>query len=213
MLRFVAFLLALLLLEALLSCRGPDFTGTALEKDRLTSSRTFSIDGQPDPALYIWNMRPIPFDELKSLVSDRLMEKGYQQAPHQEADVRIVLTTFTEEPTPALGSRSWRCLIDPPRGSFGPGVPKFHTRSIRSREWRMNPRWRGSSISCHLISGSTTPHPTPCRSIDTEPSPAWTRTPSYAHSAIALPAPRRALHLRLRGACRGTTDGPSDGRN
>ncbi|NWJ42510.1 MAG: hypothetical protein HXX12_16230 [Geothrix sp.] len=100
MLRFVAFLLALLLLEALLSCRGPDFTGTALEKDRLTSSRTFSIDGQPDPALYIWNMRPIPFDELKSLVSDRLMEKGYQQAPHQEADVRIVLTTFTEEPTP-----------------------------------------------------------------------------------------------------------------
>ena len=100
LLRFAAFLLALLLLEVLLSCRGPDFTGTALEKDRLTSLKTFSIDSQPDPALYIWNMRPIPFDELKSLVSDRLMEKGYQQASHQEADIQIVLTTFTEEPTP-----------------------------------------------------------------------------------------------------------------
>ena len=100
LLRFVAFLLALLLLEVLLSCRGPDFTGTALEKDRLTSLKTFSIASQPDPALYIWNMRPIPFEELKSLVSDRLMEKGYRQASQQEADVQIVLTTFTEEPTP-----------------------------------------------------------------------------------------------------------------
>lgn len=100
LLRFVAFLLALLLLEVLLSCRGPDFTGAALEKDRLTALKTFSIDSQPDPALYIWNMRPIPFEELKSLVSDRLTEKGYQQASHQEADVRIVLTTFTEESTP-----------------------------------------------------------------------------------------------------------------
>lgn len=96
----MAFLLALLLLEVLLSCRGPDFTGTALDKDRLTSMKTFSIDSQPDPVLYIWNMRPIPFEELKPLVCCRLMEKGYQQASRQEADVRIVLTTFTEVSTP-----------------------------------------------------------------------------------------------------------------
>lgn len=100
LLRFAAFLSVLFLLEGLLSCRGPGFTGAALEKDRLTSLKTFCIDSQPDSALYIWNMRPIPFEELKSLVSDRLVEKGYQQASHQDADIRVVLTTFTEEPTP-----------------------------------------------------------------------------------------------------------------
>ena len=100
LIRFVAFLFALILLQALLSCRGPDFTGTTLEKDGLTKLQTFSIDDQPDPALYIWNMRPIPFEELKPLISDRFMEKGYWLASPQEADIRIILTTFTEESTP-----------------------------------------------------------------------------------------------------------------
>jgi hypothetical protein len=100
LIRFMAFLFALLLLQLLLSCMGPDFNGTTLEKDRLTTLKTFSIDSRPDPVLYIWNMRPIPFEELKPLVSDRLMEKGYRLAPPQEAEVRIILTTFTEEPTP-----------------------------------------------------------------------------------------------------------------
>ena len=100
LIRFVAFLFALILLQALLSCRGPDFTGTTLEKDRLTTLKTFSIDSQPDPELYIWNMRPFPFEDLKPLISDRLMEKGYWLASPQEADVRIILTTFTEESTP-----------------------------------------------------------------------------------------------------------------
>jgi hypothetical protein len=100
LLRFAAFLLALFLLQALLACNGPNFSGHALEKERLTTLRTFSIDNQPDPVLYIWNMRPIPFEELKPLVSARLMEKGYQLASEQDADFRIILTTFTEEPTP-----------------------------------------------------------------------------------------------------------------
>jgi hypothetical protein len=100
LIRCVAFLSALLLFQILLSCKGPDFTGATLEKDRLTTLKTFSIDSQPDPALYIWYMRPIPFEELKPLVSDRLMEKGYQQTSPEEADVRIILTTFTEESAP-----------------------------------------------------------------------------------------------------------------
>lgn len=100
MIRCLAFLFALLLLQVLLSCRGLNFTGTALEKDRITTVKTFSIDNQPDPALYIWNMRPIPFEELKPLVSDRLVEKGYRMASPQEAEVRIILTTFTEESKP-----------------------------------------------------------------------------------------------------------------
>ncbi len=100
LIRFVAFLLALLLLQVLLACKGPDFTGTTIEKDRLTSLKTFSIDSQPDPTLYIWYMRPIPFDELKTLVSDRLVERGYRLASSQDADFRITLTTFTEESTP-----------------------------------------------------------------------------------------------------------------
>lgn len=100
LIRFMAFLCALLLLQVLLACKGPDFTGTTLEKDRLSTLKTFSIDSQPDPVLYIWNMRPIPFEEMKPLVSDRLVEKGYRLAPPQEAEVRIILTTFTEESTP-----------------------------------------------------------------------------------------------------------------
>lgn len=100
LIRFVAFLFALLLLQFLLSCKGPEFTGTTLDKDRLTRLRTFNIDPQPDPGLYIWNMRTIPFEELTPLVSGRLKEKGYRPASPQEADVRIILTTFTEEPTP-----------------------------------------------------------------------------------------------------------------
>jgi hypothetical protein len=100
LIRCVAFLFALLLLQGLLSCRGLDFTGTALEKDRLTTLKTFSIDSEPDPALYIWNMRPISFEELKPLVSGRLKEKGYRLVPPQEADFRIILTTFTEESSP-----------------------------------------------------------------------------------------------------------------
>lgn len=100
LIRFVAFLFALLLLQFLLSCKGPDFIGTTLQKDRLTTLRTFNIDSQSDPALYIWNMRPIPFDAVIPLVSGRLKEKGYQPASPHEADVRIILTTFTEESTP-----------------------------------------------------------------------------------------------------------------
>jgi hypothetical protein len=100
LMRAVAFLFALLLLQCLLACKGPDFTGATLEKGRLTAARTFNIDCQPDPALYIWNMRPIPFEELTPLVAGRLQEKGYHLASAQEADVRIILTTFTEESTP-----------------------------------------------------------------------------------------------------------------
>ena len=100
LIRCVAFLCALLLLQTLLSCRRPNFTGISLEEDRLTTLKTFSIDGQPDSALCIWNMRTIPFEELKPLVSDRLTEKGYRLALPQEADFRIVLTTFTEGSSP-----------------------------------------------------------------------------------------------------------------
>ncbi|WP_243293904.1 hypothetical protein [Geothrix mesophila] len=100
LIRGVAFLCALLLLQALLSCRRLNFTGTSLEEDRLTTLKTFCIDSQPDSALCIWNMRTIPFEELKPLVSDRLMEKGYRMALPQEADFQIVLTTFTEESSP-----------------------------------------------------------------------------------------------------------------
>jgi hypothetical protein len=100
LLRFAAFLLALLLLQTLLACNGPNFTVYEAKKERLSTLRTFSIDNQSDPVLYIWNMRPIPFEELKPLVSARLMEKGYQMASEQDADFRIILTTFTEESTP-----------------------------------------------------------------------------------------------------------------
>lgn len=100
LIRCVAFLFALLLLQVLLSCKGPDFTGGALEKDCFTTLKTFCVDSQPDPALCIWNMRPIPFEELKPLVSDRLKEKGYRLTLPQEADARISLTTFTEESSP-----------------------------------------------------------------------------------------------------------------
>lgn len=100
LIRCVAFLCALFLLHVLLSCRGLNFTGTTLEMDRLTTLKTFSIDSQPDSTLCIWNMRTIPFEELKPLVSDRLREKGYQLALPQEADFRIILTTFTEESHP-----------------------------------------------------------------------------------------------------------------
>jgi hypothetical protein len=100
LLRYIAFLFALLLLQLMLSCMGPDFTVTTLDKGRMTRLRTFSIDTQPDPTLYIWDMRAIPFEELKPLVSDRLQEKGYQPASPMVADFRIILTAFTEEKTP-----------------------------------------------------------------------------------------------------------------
>jgi hypothetical protein len=90
----------MLLLQVLVSCKGLDFDGTTLEKDRLTTSKTFSIDMQPNSTLYIWNMRSIPFEELKPLVTGWLIEKGYQEASPQDSDIRVVLTTFTEEPTP-----------------------------------------------------------------------------------------------------------------
>lgn len=100
MLRSIAFLFALLLLQLLLSCMGPDFTGTALEKSRMTQLRTFCIETEADSSLYIWDMRVIPFEELKPLVSDRLQEKGYRPASPMVADFRITLSTFTEESTP-----------------------------------------------------------------------------------------------------------------
>lgn len=98
--RCAALLLALVLLQALFSCRGPYFTESHLEKDRIPELKTFSIDRSPEPSLFIWDMRPIPFEELRPLVSDRVQEKGYRLASPQEADFRIILTTFTEESTP-----------------------------------------------------------------------------------------------------------------
>lgn len=98
--RFAALAFALTLLLGVLSCRGLDVVVTTVERDRLTTLRTFSIDRQADPALYIWYMRPIPFEELVPVVSDRLEELGYQPALAREADFRIVLSTFTEESTP-----------------------------------------------------------------------------------------------------------------
>ncbi len=98
--RCAAFLLALVLLQALVSCRGPYFTESHLQKDRIPELKTFSIDRSPDPNLFIWDMRPIPFEELRPLVSDRLREKGYRLTSPQEADFRIILTTFTEESSP-----------------------------------------------------------------------------------------------------------------
>lgn len=98
--RWVAVAVALFLLQGLVSCRGLDVSATTLEANRLTAMKTFSIDDRADPAMFIWDMRQIPFEALKPMVAGRLMEKGYKLAPSHEADLRVVLTTFTEEPSP-----------------------------------------------------------------------------------------------------------------
>lgn len=98
--RWMAVAVALFLLQGLVSCRGLDVSATTLEADRLTKRKTFAIDDRADPAMFIWNMRQIPFEGLKPMVANRLLEKGYTLASPYEADLRVVLTTFTEEPSP-----------------------------------------------------------------------------------------------------------------
>lgn len=96
----VARLLTLFMLLELIACKGPEFSAYALEKGHFTSLTTFNIEKKGDPLLFIWNMHPIPFEELKPLVSSQLQKKGYRLVSQQGADFRVILTSFTEDSNP-----------------------------------------------------------------------------------------------------------------
>lgn len=88
--------LTLFLLIAAIACRGPQFVFGPTDAKHLQTHRTFSIDPGSNKNLVIWNMRPISSEELRSMVTAQFREKGYIQAPPEEADLRIILSTFAD---------------------------------------------------------------------------------------------------------------------